>query len=99
MTKIENTENEDVATSAIVDGTQALNHDAYDVQEFDHALETYQRLAEVVSSTGEELHTAPALIRDLFWSFHKWAPHISDEVVLKPAFAINRQILEEVMSR
>jgi uncharacterized protein with von Willebrand factor type A (vWA) domain len=98
MVTIENTENDNVITSAIVDGTQALSHDAYDVQEFDHALETYQRLADVISSAGEELHTAPALIRDLFWSFHKWAPRISEDVALKPAFAINRQILEEVMS-
>jgi uncharacterized protein with von Willebrand factor type A (vWA) domain len=98
MATTENAENDNIATGAIVDGTQALSHDAYDVQEFDHAVEIYQRLAGVVSSAGKELHTAPALIRDLFWSFHKWAPRISEDVSLKPAFAINRQILEEVMS-
>src|SRR5262249_62208835 len=37
-------------------------------------------------------------IRDLFWSFHKRAPRISESVTLKPAFAVNRQILEEFMS-
>jgi hypothetical protein len=91
-------ENEDIVTRAIADGTQALSHDAYDVQEFDRAVETYQRLAAAVNSAGEELHTAPALIRDLFWSFHKRAPRIKENVPLKPAFALNRQILEEIMS-
>jgi uncharacterized protein with von Willebrand factor type A (vWA) domain len=94
----ENTENDNIATGAIVDGTQVLSHDAYDVQGFDHAVQTYHRLADTVSTAGHELHTAPALIRDLFWSFHKWAPQISENVSLKPAFAINRQIVEEIMS-
>jgi uncharacterized protein with von Willebrand factor type A (vWA) domain len=98
MATTENAENDNIATGAIVDGTQALNHDAYDVQEFNHAVEIYRRLADIVSAAGQDLHTAPALIRDLFWSFHKWAPRISDDVSLKPAFAVNRQILEEVMS-
>lgn len=89
--------NNDIATGAIADGTQALRHDAYDVQEFDRAVETYQRLAAAASSAGEELSTAPALIRDLFWSFHKRAPQINESVALKPAFAVNRRILEEIM--
>ena len=41
--------------------------------------------------------TAPALIRDLFWSFHKRAPRINENMALKPAFAVNRRILEEIM--
>src|SRR5262249_36391897 len=69
------------------DGTQALQHDAYDVQEFDRAVETYQRLEAAVSSGGEELHSAPALIRDLFWSFHKRAPRINENV--RPASLMN----------
>jgi hypothetical protein len=91
-------ENGDIVTGAFVDGTQALQHDAYDVQEFDRAVETYQRLATAVSGAGEDLHTAPALIRDLFWSFHKRAPRINENLALKPAFAVNRRILEEIMS-
>jgi hypothetical protein len=98
MATAENAENDNIATGAIVDGTQALNHDAYDVQEFNHAVETYRRLADIVSAAGQDLRTAPALIRDLFWSFHKWAPRISEDISLRPAFAINRQILEEVMT-
>src|SRR5262245_25520971 len=97
MTTMETIENDDIATGAIVDGTQALQHDAYDVQEFDRTVETYGRLAAAVAGAGESLHTAPALIRDLFWSFHKRAPRINEDVTLKPAFAINRQILEEIM--
>jgi len=98
MAIMETIENSDIATDAIADGTQALQHDAYDVQEFDRAVETYQRLAVAVSSAGEKLRTAPALIRDLFWSFHKRAPRINENVALKPAFAVNRRILEEIMS-
>src|SRR5215831_16736365 len=97
MATMETIENSDIATDAIADGTQALQHDAYDVQEFDRAVETYQRLAAAVSGAGEELHTAPALIRDLFWSFHKRAPRINENLALKPAFAVNRRILEEIM--
>src|SRR6266498_3908073 len=98
MATMETIENNNIATGAIADGTQALQHDAYDVQEFDRAVETYQRLAAAVSGAGEDLHTAPALIRDLFWSFHKRAPRINENVAIKPAFAINRRILEEIMS-
>ena len=98
MATMETIEINDIATAAIADGTQALQHDAYDVQEFDRAVETYQRLAVAVSGAGEELHTAPALIRDLFWSFHKRAPRINETVALKPAFDVNRRILEEIMS-
>jgi uncharacterized protein with von Willebrand factor type A (vWA) domain len=98
MTTTGKIEDDNIVTGAIVDGTQALQHDAYDVQEFDRAVETYQRLAAAVNSSGEELSTAPALIRDLFWSFHKRAPRINESVTLKPAFAVNRRILEEIMS-
>src|SRR5262245_11304407 len=98
MATMETIESSDIVTDAIADGTQALQHDAYDVQEFDRAVETYQRLAVAVNRAGEELSTAPALIRDLFWSFHKRAPRINESVTLKPAFAVNRQILEEIMS-
>src|SRR5262249_42925955 len=98
MVTMETIENNDIATGAIADGTQALQHDAYDVQEFDRAVETYQRLAAAVSGAGRELSTAHALIRDLFWSFHKRAPRINENLALKPAFAVNRRILEEIMS-
>jgi uncharacterized protein with von Willebrand factor type A (vWA) domain len=97
MDMIETICNSDIATGAIADGTQALNHDAYDVQEFDRAVETYQRLAAAIISAGKDLHTAPALIRDLFWSFHKRAPRINENVALNPAFNINRRVLEEIM--
>ena len=98
MTTTGKIEDDNIVTGAIVDGTQALQHDAYDVQEFDRAIGTYQRLAAAVSSAGEELNTASALIRDLFWSFHKRAPRINENLALKPAFAVNRRILEEIMS-
>jgi uncharacterized protein with von Willebrand factor type A (vWA) domain len=86
-----------ISTDAIKDGTQALHHDAWDVQEFDRAVETWERLAETATTAGESLITAPALVRDLFWSFHKRAPRINDQTRLKPAYEINRQIIGEVM--
>ena len=61
MATMETIEINDIATGAITDGTQALQHEAYDVQEFDCAVETYQRLAAAVSGSGGELHTAPAV--------------------------------------
>ena len=86
-----------ISTDAIKDGTQALHHDAWDVQEFDRATATWERLAGTMTSASESLNTAPALIRDLFWSFHKRAPRINDQARLKAAYEINRQIVEEVM--
>ncbi|MGE0885438.1 MAG: hypothetical protein AB7P14_17970 [Blastocatellales bacterium] len=86
-----------ISTDAIRDGTQALNHDAWDVQEFDCAVGTWDRLAGTMRATGENLNTAPALIRDLFWSFHKRVPRINDQARLKAAYEINRQIVDEVM--
>ncbi len=86
-----------ISTDAIKDGTQALHHDAWDVQEFNRAAETWERLAGTMAAASENLNTAPALIRDLFWSFHKRAPRINDQARLKAAYEINRQIAEEVM--
>lgn len=86
-----------ISTDAIKDGTQALHHDAWDVQEFDRATGTWERLAGTMTAASESLNTAPALIRDLFWSFHKRAPRINDQTRLKAAYEINRQIIEEVM--
>src|SRR5262245_23749027 len=98
MATMEIIENSDIATNTIADRTQTLQHDAYDVQEFDRAIESYQQLAATVNRANKELSTAPTLIRDLFWSFHKQTPRINESVALKPAFAVNRQILEEIMS-
>jgi len=86
-----------ISTNAIKDGTQALSHDAWDVQEFDRAAATWERLAATMTTASERLNTAPALIRDLFWSFHKRAPRINDQARLKAAYEINRWIVEEVM--
>src|SRR5262245_65675548 len=97
MATTETIDNHNIVTDAIADGTQALQHDAYDVQEFDRAIETYQRLAAAVSGAGEELSTAPALIRDLFWSFHKRAPRITENLPLNPTFTVTGRIREALM--
>lgn len=91
-------EEEITASDTIADGTQVLAHDGYDVQEFDDAVETYSRLGRTVEAADQKLVTAPALLRDLFWSFHKRAPRIDPVVPLSPAHGINQQIMEEIMS-
>src|SRR5438105_1472825 len=91
-------EEEITASDTIADGTQVLSHDGYDVLEFDLAVETYSRLGRKVVAADQKLVTAPALLRDLFWSFHKRARRIDPVVPLSPAHAINRQIMEEIMS-
>src|SRR5262249_39030154 len=42
--------------------------------------------------------TGPALLRDLFWSFHKRAPRIAPVAPLSPAHEINREIVEQILS-
>ena len=91
-------EEEIIASDVIADGTQVLSHDGYDVQEFDLAVETYSRLGRTVEAADQKLVTAPALLRDLFWSFYKRAPRIDPVVPLSLAHGINRQIMEEIMS-
>jgi len=87
-----------LATKAIDDGTQAVGHDAFDVQEFDGALNNFTKLKETVKKASKDLATGEALARDLFFSFNKRAPRLDPNVPLKPSYTINREIMEEVMS-
>ena len=67
-----------IVQRAIRDGSQCLQHDGYDVQTFAEALETFGQLRKAVDGARKRLVTAPALFRDLFWSFHKPAQHATD---------------------
>ena len=87
-----------INTSAIADGTQVLAHDAYDVETYAQAGSDYARLARTAEDTGKTLSTAPALLRDLFWSFHKRAPRVAPMAVLNPAYELNQQIVEQVLA-
>src|SRR5689334_8885744 len=82
----------------IMDGSQALAHDGYDVQLFRDALMVYGKLGEAAEQSQRRLVTAPALLRDIFWSFHKHAPRVDPVVEMTQAYAINRQIVEQVLA-
>lgn len=90
--------NTDIRTSAIADGSQVLTHDGYDVETFAQATEDFGRLGRTMEESGATLRTAPALLRDLFWSFHKRAPRVAPVAALNPAYELNRQIVEQVFA-
>jgi uncharacterized protein with von Willebrand factor type A (vWA) domain len=83
---------------AITDGSQAIAHDGFDVETFAQAADDYSRLARTAEETASAICTGPALLRDLFWSFHKRVPRIAPVVPLSPAHEINREIIEQIFS-
>lgn len=88
----------EIVTGAVTDGTQVIAHDGYDVQAFDEAVEAFSRLDRTLNTVRDQLATGPALLRDLYWSFHKFAPRIAPPAPLMPAYEVNQQILTEIMS-
>ena len=86
-----------VAPGAIVDGSQVIAHDGYDVDAWSAAARDYRRLGRLAEEAGERLRTAPALLRDLFWGFSKATPRIAPPVPLTAAHELNRQLVEQVM--
>ena len=91
-------EDVEIIAGAITDGSQAIAHDGFDVETFEQASDDYARLARTVTETAGAIHTGPALLRDLFWSFHKRAPRIAPVAPLSPAHEINREIVEQILS-
>jgi uncharacterized protein with von Willebrand factor type A (vWA) domain len=83
---------------AIADGSQAIAHDGIDVETFEQAGDDYARLGRTVEETAGLIHTGSALLRDLFWSFHKRSPRVAPVAPLSPAHEINREILEQILS-
>src|SRR5215475_1781142 len=83
---------------AIADGSQAIAHDGFDVETFEHALDDYARLGRTVEETTGVIRTGSALLRDLFWSFHKRSPRVAPVAPLSPAHEINREIVEQILS-
>ena len=88
----------EIVAGAITDGSQAIAHDGFDVETFEQAADDYSRLARTVEETAGAIRTGPALLRDLFWSFHKRAPRVTPVVPLSPAHEINREIIEQIFS-
>jgi uncharacterized protein with von Willebrand factor type A (vWA) domain len=91
-------EDMEIVAGAITDGSQAIAHDGFDVETFEQASDDYARLARTVTETATAIRTGPALLRDLFWSFHKRAPRIAPVTPLSPAHEINREIVEQILS-
>ena len=89
---------EPIVAGAITDGSQAIAHDGFDVETFAQAADDYARLARTVEETTGAIRTGEALLRDLFWSFHKRAPRIAPVAPLSPAYETNRQIVEQILS-
>ncbi|MCI0665676.1 MAG: hypothetical protein L0220_31860 [Acidobacteria bacterium] len=88
----------EMVAGVITDGSQAIAHDGFDVETFEQAMDDYTRLARTVEKTEAAICTGPALLRDLFWSFHKRAPRIAPVAPLSPAHEINREIIEQIFS-
>jgi hypothetical protein len=84
--------------AADTSGVACLNHDSFDLDSFDQALSDYPNFKTTIDQSGTTLTTGAALMRDLFWSFHKRAPIIAPPAPLKHAYEINKQILEQVMN-
>src|SRR4051812_25589340 len=87
-----------LVTLPIQDGTQAVLHDAYDVQVYNEAQQSYSRLLETLSEAQAHLSTAPALTRDVFNSVYKRALALCDPDEMSAAYMHNREIVEQMMS-
>src|SRR5215475_12313986 len=88
----------EIVAGVITDGSQVIAHDGFDVETFEQAADDYARLARTVEKTAGAIRTGQALLRDLFWSFHKRAPRIALVAPLSPAHEINREIIEQIYS-
>jgi uncharacterized protein with von Willebrand factor type A (vWA) domain len=89
--------NQTITTSPITDGSQVIAHDGYDVQDFAETVTCFPKLARTVSAAQQQVITGTALLRDLYWSFHKANPRLAPAAV-SPVHEINQQIMAEIMS-
>lgn len=84
--------------AADMTGVACLTHDSFDLGTYDQALSDFPNFRETIETSQQSLSTASALMRDLFWSFHKRAPMIAPPAPLKPSHEVNRQILEQLFN-
>jgi uncharacterized protein with von Willebrand factor type A (vWA) domain len=61
-------------------------------------VDDYARLGRTVEEMAGIIRTGSALLRDLFWSFHKRSPRVAPVAPLSPAHEINREIIEQILS-
>lgn len=87
-----------IVADPVRDGSAVMAHDGYDVQQWLQALHSFPRLRSTIEDAGKRLVTAPALFQDLFLSLFKPVPLLSPPVPLTPAYMVNQEILEQVLS-
>src|SRR5499427_6928199 len=91
-------EEPEIFAGSIMDGGQAIANDGFDLETFEQAADDYARLARTVEETSGVIRTGSALLRDLFWSFHKRSPRVAPVAPLSPAHEINLEIIEQILS-
>src|SRR4051795_11377845 len=74
--------------AADTSGVACLNHDSFDLDSFEQAVSDYPHFKQTIEESGSTLATGSALMRDLFWSFHKRAPIIAPPAPLKHAYEV-----------
>ena len=77
---------------------QAVLHDQYDTEAFEEARASYQKLSEAEISRKEGLATAPALLRDVFYAFHKPVISLRESDEMAASHLLNRQMVEGMLS-
>jgi hypothetical protein len=88
---------------AVKDGTAAVVHDGYDVQNFAEAAKDYPQLGQylkLLKTKEPELTKAgvsSALIRDSWMSYMKSVPQLVADDEVKLSHRVNRQMLAEMM--
>ena len=87
-----------IATDPIEDGSAVIGHDAFDVQAWLDANDLFPKLGDAIEDVQKRVITGAALMRDAFWSYLKAQPIAEPVVPLTAVHAINRRIVEEVMT-
>ena len=82
---------------AITDGTQSVQHDAFDVIEYDNSVANSRKL-QIVQESSSVVATGQALIRDTFFAFNQSAPQLVDADQLRASYRVNRALVEQMMS-
>lgn len=85
-------------TGADLSGCSAVEHDGFDLDRWVEATELYPRLAQAVETAATRLHTAPALLRDLFMHAIARYPRLVPPAPLTPAHYLNARIVQAVAS-
>ncbi len=80
------------------ESTQAVIHDIYDAATFEEAQVTYKKLGETAISRKESLSTAPALLEDIFYAFHKPVVQLVEAQEMAASHLLNRQMVEQMVS-